>query len=349
MNLIDVYSNAVSSGNLQADRAQEIVLSELQRLFSALSIPRRKVWFKKPQTAPKGIYIWGGVGCGKSMLMDMFARGLIEKVRRVHFHAFMQEVHAGIAEAKSKGVVDAIKPVARKMSVGIQCLAFDEMQITDIADAMLVGRLFEALFSSGVTIVATSNRHPNDLYKDGLNRQLFLPFIDMLKEKMVVRELASTTDYRQNRMLGQKLYFSPLGIKTTTGMDELWLELAGGPGKNFNLEVKSRKVHIPNFRNGIARISFSELCGQPLGAVDYLALVHEIKVLMLDDIPVLGRDNSSEAKRFVILIDSVYEAGIGFIASAAASPEQLYPAGMGSFEFQRTASRLREMQSNDWN
>ena len=349
MNLIDVYSNAVSSGSLQDDRAQEIILSELQRLFSALSKPRRKFWFKKPQTAPKGIYIWGGVGCGKSMLMDMFARGLIEKVRRVHFHAFMQEVHAGIAEAKSKGVVDAIKPVARKMSVGIQCLAFDEMQITDIADAMLVGRLFEALFSSGVTIVATSNRHPNDLYKDGLNRQLFLPFIDMLKEKMVVRELASTTDYRQNRMLGQKIYFSPLGIKATTDMDELWLQLAGGPGQLLSLEVKSRQVHIPSFRNGIARISFSELCGQPLGAADYLALTSEIKVLMLDDIPSLSRDNSSEAKRFVTLIDTVYEAHIGFIASAAAPPEQLYLEGIGSFEFERTASRLREMQSNDWN
>jgi cell division protein ZapE len=348
MDLFTTYFDAVSAGDLQADGAQESVLPELERVRMALTAPTTRGWFRKAGPGPKGLYLWGGVGRGKSMLMDMFARSSSKTVRRVHFHAFMQEVHAGIARAKSQGIQDTIQPVAQEMAEGISCLAFDEIQITDITDAMLVGRLFEALFAAGVAIVATSNRHPNDLYKDGLNRQLFLPFIALLQERMVVTELASPTDYRQNRMSGQEIYFSPLGVVATTAMDNIWLELAGGPGQSFSLEVKSRQVQIPNLRNGIARISFCELCGQPLGAADYLALTQEVKVLMLDDIPVLSRNNSSEAKRFVTLIDAVYEAQIGFIASAAAAPEQLYLEGIGSFEFERTASRLREMRANDW-
>ena len=348
MSLIQIYTEAVRSGTLQADPAQEGVLPELERLRQALSQPRKLGWFRKSAPAPKGIYLWGGVGRGKSMLMDMFARSMGTSVRRFHFHAFMQEVHSGIARAKSQGVVDAIQPIAQDMAEGITCLAFDEMQITDITDAMLVGRLFEALFVAGIVIVATSNRHPNDLYQNGLNRQLFLPFISLLQEKVTVHELASPTDYRQNRMAGQQSYFMPLGDGATTGMDQVWLELAGGPGTPFALEVKSRQVAIPSFRNGIARISFSALCGQPLGAGDYLALAKQAKVLMLDDIPLLGSGNASEAKRFVTLIDAVYEAGIGFIASAAVAPEDLYTSGTGSFEFERTASRLREMQAQGW-
>ena len=348
MSLIQIYSEAVRLGALQADFAQEAALPELERLRLQLQQPSKKGWFRKPGPAPRGIYLWGGVGRGKSMLMDIFARSMGASVRRVHFHAFMQEVHSGIARAKAQGTVDAIQPVAREMADGITCLAFDEMQITDITDAMLVGRLFEALFEAGIAIVATSNRHPNDLYKNGLNRQLFVPFIALLQQKMVVHELASLTDYRQNRMAGQKSYFTPLGADARAGMDQIWLKLAGGPGQTFVLEVKSRQVIIPSFRNGIARISFSEICGQPLGAGDYLALAHEAKVLMLEDIPQLGRDNASGAKRFVTLIDAVYEAGIGFIASAAAPPEALYPTGTGNFEFERTASRLREMQADDW-
>ena len=348
MNLIQIYNDAVRSGTLQADPAQEETLPELERLRQALSQPRKRSWFRKSAPAPMGIYLWGGVGCGKSMLMDMFARSMGASVRRVHFHAFMQEVHNGIARAKSRGVVDAIQPVAQEMAEGITCLAFDEMQITDITDAMLVGRLFEALFVAGIVIVATSNRHPNDLYKDGLNRQLFLPAISLLQKKMIVHNMASSTDYRQNRMACQQSYFTPLGDAATTNMNKVWQELAGGAGTPFFLEVKSRQVAIPLFRNGIARISFSALCGQPLGAGDYLALVRETKVLILDNIPILSGNNASEAKRFVTLIDTVYEAGIGFIASAAVMPEDLYPSGTGSFEFERTASRLREMQAQGW-
>ena len=177
MDLITTYSNAILAGDLQPDDAQESVLPELERVRMALIAPRKRSWFRKAGPGPKGLYLWGGVGRGKSMLMDMFARSSTEAVRRVHFHAFMQDVHAGIAQAKSQGIKDAIQPVAQEMAKGISCLAFDEMQITDITDAMLVGRLFEALFAAGIAIVVTSNRHPNDLYKNGLNRQLFLPFI----------------------------------------------------------------------------------------------------------------------------------------------------------------------------
>ena len=209
MRLTQIYSDALHNCSLQADPAQELILLELENLRLELYQPRKRGWFRKPATTPKGIYLWGGVGRGKSMLMDMFARSMGTSVRRVHFHAFMQDVHSGIARARSQGIADAIQPVAREMAGGISCLAFDEMQITDITDAMLVGRLFEALFNAGITIVATSNRHPNDLYKNGLNRQLFLPFIALLQQKMVVHELASPTDYRQNRMVGRQSYFTP--------------------------------------------------------------------------------------------------------------------------------------------
>ena len=348
MNLPDTYRNAVACGELQPDPAQEAALCALEQLRLELCQPRKRGWFRRAAPAPEGIYLWGGVGRGKSMLMDMFARNLGPSVRRVHFHGFMQEVHEGIARAKAQGAVDAIQPVAEGMASGIRCLAFDEMQITDITDAMLVGRLFEALFAAGIVIVATSNRHPDDLYKNGLNRQLFLPFVALLQQKMVVHELASPKDYRQDRMAGQGRYFKPLGEAAWASMDQIWMKLAGGAGQPFALEVKSRRVIVPEFRNGIARMSFAELCGAALGAADYLALVQEAKVLMLDDIPLLGRANASEAKRFVTLIDAVYEAQIGFVASAAAAPEALYPSGTGSFEFERTASRLAEMQAEGW-
>lgn len=235
MNLPDTYQNAVACGQLQPDPAQEAALYELERLRLALSQPRKRGWFRKAAPAPDGVYLWGGVGRGKSMLMDMFARSLGPSVRRVHFHGFMQEVHAGIARAKAQGAVDAIQPVAEEMASGIRCLAFDEMQITDITDAMLVGRLFEALFSAGIVIVATSNRHPDDLYKNGLNRQLFLPFIALLQQKMVVHELASPTDYRQDRMAGQGCYFTPNDAAARARMDQIWMDLAGGRGKPLPL------------------------------------------------------------------------------------------------------------------
>ena len=283
------------------------------------------------------------------MLMDMFAQNMRDvPTRRVHFHAFMQEIHNAMHEVRKTGVDDAIAPVAADIAATVRLLAFDEMQITDITDAMIVGRLFQALFSAGVVVVTTSNRPPDDLYKDGLNRSIFLPFIELIKDRMEVEELISLHDYRQDRLAGAQSYFTPVNAESRAAMDAVWDDLAGGAGDELIIRVKGRDVAIPQFRNGIARAGFHALCGKPLGAADYLALAEAIRVLMLDNIPCLGRSNFNEAKRFVTLIDALYEAKVRLICSAAAPPEMLYLEGEGTFEFERTASRLREMQAEDW-
>jgi len=293
--------------------------------------------------------LWGGVGRGKSMLMDLFVDNLaISQKRRVHFHAFMQEVHTGMNEARKTGVDDAIAPVAAKIADQVRVLAFDEMQISDITDAMIVGRLFEALFEAGVVVVTTSNRTPDDLYKDGLNRQLFLPFIEQIKVEMVVHELASPTDYRQEALGGDQRYFVLHGPEARSAMDTAWQELTGNAGEPFVLRVKGRDVVLPKFHNGVARIKFFDLCSAALGPADYLAITEAVSVLVLEDIPLLSRSNFNEAKRFVTLIDTLYEAHVRLICSAVALPEMLYVEGDGAFEFERTASRLREMMGADW-
>jgi cell division protein ZapE len=282
------------------------------------------------------------------MIMDMFADTLDVPNRRVHFHAFMQEIHAGMHKARAEGVEDALAPVAKSVSDSVRCLAFDEMQITDITDAMIVGRLFEALFAAGVAVVTTSNRVPDDLYKDGLNRQLFLPFIALLKERMVVHEMVSPTDYRQDKLAGSPSYFTPVNAEARAHIEAVWQDLTGGQAAPLTLMVNKREVEIPAFHNGVARATFYDLCGRPLGPADYLALAEAARVLVLENIPQLGRSNFNEAKRFVTLIDALYEARVRLICSAAAAPEYLYVEGEGTFEFERTASRLREMQSEEW-
>ena len=346
--LISEYQALVASGALQADPAQEAVLPEFERIRSALSAPVKRGLFRKAPEAPRGLYLWGGVGRGTSMLMDFFVGHVEAPARRVHFHAFMQEIHAAMHAARKTGVEDAIAPVAADVAASVRLLAFDEMQITDITDAMIVGRLFEALFAAGVVVVTTSNRVPDDLYKDGLNRQLFLPFIDLLKDRMVVWELASPTDYRQDRLAGSPTYFTPHNAEARQQMDAIWSDLAGGADTPLDLTVNSRTVTIPRFRNGVGRASFFDLCAKPLGPADYLAIAEACKALMIDDIPCLSRSNFNEAKRFVTLIDALYEARVRLICSAAAVPEMLYLEGEGTFEFERTASRLREMQSEGW-
>lgn len=306
--------------------------------------------FRKAEPAGKqGLYLWGGVGRGKSMLMDMFHQhtGVAGK-RRVHFHAFMQDVQAALHEARKTGVDDAIKPVAKGIAKDLKLLCFDEMQITDIADAMIVGRLFERLFQAGVVIVTTSNRPPKDLYKDGLNRQLFLPFIALLEERMEVGELDAKTDYRQDRLAGEPVWFTPADANATRAIDVIWRDLTGGRDEPLTLEVKGRNVVIPRFWGGQARASFKQLCGTALGPADYLALVDAANVLVLEDIPEMSPVNANEAKRFVTLIDTLYEGNVRLIASAEAEPEALYRTGTGAFEFERTASRLREMQGAEW-
>ena len=345
--MTQVHARLIAEGQLEPDAAQEALLPEFERIREGLTQPARG-WFRRRPDPPKGLYIWGGVGRGKSMLMDMFVKTVPVAFRRVHFHAFMQEIHAGLHEARQRGEEDAIAPVAAGVATSARLLAFDEMQITDITDAMVVGRLFEALLDAGVVVVTTSNRVPDDLYKDGLNRQLFLPFIDLLKERMVVHELASPTDYRQGRIAGSPVYFSPLNSESRAAMDRIWADLSDGQEAPLTLTVNRREVTIPRFHNGVARAAFYDLCGKALGPADFLAIADAVRVLMLDNIPQMGRSNFNEAKRFVTLVDGLYEAGVQLVCSAAAEPEYLYLEGEGTFEFDRTASRLREMQSEAW-
>ena len=278
------------------------------------------------------------------MLMDLFYEHAPVAARRVHFHAFMQEVQDGINAARKAGTADAIAPVVDKIAAEIKLLCFDEMQITDIADAMIVGRLFEGLFAKGVTVVTTSNRVPDDLYKDGLNRQLFLPFIALIKERLQVHHLHSPVDYRQGRLTGTPVYFHPVDAAAREAVDDIWTDLTGGASESLTLKVKGRDVVLPRFHNGIARATFWDLCGQMFGPGDYLVIADAVKLLILENIPRLTRHNFNEAKRFVTLVDALYEAKVRLVCTAVDEPEYLYNEGTGSFEFERTASRLREMQ-----
>ena len=353
--LSQIYDDKVTNGTLRPDEGQRAVLPHLDALRDWLEAqgPRRTGLFAglfaKPITAPPGLYLWGGVGRGKSMLMDLFyASTEITPKRRVHFHAFMQEVHHAIHDARKRNVEDPILPVAEAVIREARLLAFDEMQITDITDAMIVGRLFEKLFAAGVVIVTTSNRPPDDLYKDGLNRAIFLPFIEMLKSQMQVLPLASPHDYRQHRLAGTQVYFHPAG-SAKGAINDIWKDLTGGAdGTALLLPVNGRQVEISRFANGVGRATFWELCAKPMGAADYLAIAAALRVLILEDIPQLSSSNYNEAKRFVTLIDALYEAKVRLICSAADTPERLYIEGAGSFEFERTASRLREMQADGW-
>jgi len=353
--LTEIYETRVAEGKLRPDPAQHAILPALEGLRHWLeSNATRRVGlfaglFAKPIAPPKGFYLWGGVGRGKSMLMDLFHDACdIPLKRRVHFHAFMQEVHRGMHQARKDGVEDALAPVAEAVIRDVRLLAFDEMQIRDITDAMIVGRLFEKLFAAGIVIVTTSNRPPGDLYKDGLNRALFLPFIAMLEDRLQVVELESPTDYRQHRLAGAQVYFHP-ARSATADIAAIWTDLTGGAvDQPLLLEVNSRKVEMPRFANGVGRASFWELCSKPLGPADYLAIARAVRVLILEDIPQLSSANYNEAKRFVTLIDALYEAKVRLIASAAEEPERLYIEGEGAFEFERTASRLREMQGAGW-
>jgi cell division protein ZapE len=353
--LTEIYEARVAAGTLRSDPAQHAVLPKLDLLRDWLEEnATRRVslfagLFARPITPPKGLYLWGGVGRGKSMVMDLFTEATaIPQKRRVHFHAFMQEIHRGMHLARKQGVDDALAPVAEAVSRDTRLLAFDEMQIADITDAMIVGRLFEKLFAAGVVVVTTSNRPPVDLYKDGLSRALFLPFIALLEERLDVVELESPTDYRQHRLQGAQVYFHP-ARNATAEIAALWQDLTGrAPEAPLELEVNNRKLDLPRFANGVGRASFWELCSKPLGPADYLAIARAVRVLILEDIPQLSSANYNEAKRFVILIDALYEARVRLIASAAEAPERLYIEGEGSFEFERTASRLREMQGVGW-
>lgn len=353
-----IYDRRVAAGDLRADPAQRSALAALEVVRAALEAapparaPGLLRFFARPDpvVAVPGLYIWGGVGRGKSMLMDLFFNEVgVAAKRRVHFHAFMQEVQSRLNEARAKGHADAIRPVAAAIAEKARLLCFDEMQITDIADAMIVGRLFAYLFEAGTTIVTTSNRAPEDLYKNGLNRQLFLPFIDLIRAHMAVHELESETDYRQHRLHGAQVYFSPADAAAKAALDDIWTDLTGAAaGAPLALHVQGRTVTLPQHHDGVAQAQFWDLCGQPLGPADYLAIADAVRVLILSDIPRLSSENFNAARRFVTLIDALYEARVKLVCSAADIPDRLYVEGEGAFEFERTASRLAEMQAVDW-
>jgi len=356
------YRARISNGEIEADSAQRAAVEKLQLLHMRLADynPRRgkKVglgWFgfgrrEEPDHQLAGLYLYGGVGRGKSMLMDLFfATAPVRAKRRVHFHAFMAEVHVGVHIARESNVSDPIRVVAEEIAEGAVLLCFDEFQVTDITDAMILGRLFEALFARGVVVVATSNRPPDDLYKDGLNRAHFLPFIRMLKDRMDVIELDSPTDYRQGRLATEQRYFAPLGPHADAAMDAVWArETGGAAGAPLTLSIRGRRIRIERATEEVGRASFEALCEKPLGPSDYLTVAERFSVFLLDRVPRLTWAQNNEAKRFVTLIDAFYEARVKLYISAEVRPESLYTEGKGAFEFERTASRLAEMQAADY-
>jgi cell division protein ZapE len=356
--LLSPYRKAVALGALRADMAQEKAARKLHTLAQQLGEKRGFSFFKRPQ-APKGLYIWGDVGRGKTLLMDLFfAEATVATKRRAHFNSFMVDVHARIhamrtqashERQKTNASSDPIPVIAQAIAEGARLLCFDEFQVTDVADAMILGRLFDKLFAAGVTIVATSNTPPDRLYEGGLNRQLFLPFIEEIKQRLEVVELNGPTDYRLQRISGLKVYLTPLGRDADAAMDAAWQRLTDSKrGKPASLLVLGRAVRVPQAARGVARFDFADLCAQPLAAADFLAVAQEFHTILLDHIPAMSPEMRNEARRFILLIDTLYDEGVKLVCSAAAPPEALYPQGDGAEAFRRTASRLAEMQSEDY-
>ncbi len=362
----DLYQQRIEGGEIAPDPVQARAVDRLAQLADALSQPTSGGFFglgRKPE-APEGVYLWGGVGRGKSMLMDLFFHAVsVSPKRRVHFHDFMLDVHAFIhdwrqldqdarrrhrAHVRGSGD-DPIPPAAKHIADSARLLCFDEFHVTSITDAMILGRLFEQLFDRGVVVVATSNRHPDDLYTDGINRQLFLPFIERLKEKLDIMQIDAQKDYRLERLSAAPVYITPLGPEAAAAMDDAFARLSGGArAEPVDIQVQGRTLHAARASHGAARFSFEELCARPLGAADYLALARNFHTVLLENVPVLSKDKRNEAARFVTLIDALYESRTKLVISAAAEPDDLYPTGDGAFEFERTASRLHEMRSDDY-
>jgi cell division protein ZapE len=342
------------SGSLQSDAGQRAVAARLDVLaveVQAFVQTRSRLFArlrKSSTVTPRGLYIHGGVGRGKTMLMDLFFDTVdLAQKRRAHFHAFMADVHDRIAMARKSADGDPIAPVAREIAAQAKLLCFDELFVTDIADAMILGRLFRGLFEAGVVVVATSNVAPDDLYRDGLNRQLFLPFIDEIEDRMEVLHLDAGQDFRLQKLSGRQLYFSPVDAAARAALDAHWLRLTGVTrGDPATLTVKGRALTVPQAAMGVARMGFADLCEAPLSAIDYLALSRSYHTVLVDAIPVLGPARRDVARRFITLIDTLYDNRVGLIASAEAEPDLLYPAGSGADHFVRTASRLMEMRSD---
>ncbi len=345
-------AEAISAERLKPDAVQQRAAELLTHLSNNLAEwkDRKPGLFGRRSPSPRGVYLYGGVGTGKSLMMDLFFETApVERKRRVHFHQFLQEVQTRITEERAKKDRDPLPRVASAIAREARLLCFDELQVTDVGDAMILGRLFEGLFAEGVVMVATSNRHPSELYKNGLNRQLFEPFIDMIEAQLFLYELDSGRDYRLERLEAAPVYYAPLGSQADAAMDAAFDRLAtGAKARACTLVVKGRTLDVPHEAAGVARFSFEELCDRPLGPGDYLALADRFHTLMIDRIPLLTPDKRDQAKRFVTLIDALYEVKTKLVVSAAAEPDGLYPEGDYAFEFQRTASRLMEMRSREY-
>ena len=348
------YDQLVAANELKRDPAQERGVGALDRLASTFSSPGLFTrMFAGAPRGPAGVYLWGGVGRGKSMLMDLaFAHIDVEPKRRVHFHEFMLETHGRLRRVRERHEGDPIEPVAEEIAAEARLLCFDEMQVTNPADAMILSRLFGKLIEEDVRVVTTSNRPPDDLYKDGLNRELFLPFIGLVERRMLVVPVTGPTDYRLERLTGVEAWHVPNGPGATAALSRAFFQLTDYPVEDRakvpseNIEVGSgRTLHVPKSLKGVAVFSFKRLCKEPRGAADYLAIARRYHTVILVGIPVMGPEMRNEAARFVTLIDALYEHKVKLLAAADAEPEGLYPSGDGGFEFQRTVSRLEEMRS----
>jgi cell division protein ZapE len=360
--LAERYGGLIATGEIERDAAQQGVVAQLCALEADLARRQagRKVAFRftRRSRAVKGLYIFGEVGRGKTLLMDLFfAASPVPRKRRVHFHEFMMDVHARVHDWRQKlkrGQVsgdDPIAAVAGALAQEADLICFDEFSVTDIADAMILARLFTALFNAGTVVVATSNTAPDDLYAGGLNRALFVPFIALLKEHVEVVRLAARTDFRLEKLGQAPVWHVPADAAATFALDQAWRALTGGAAATAQaLPVQGRLVQVPRAARGVARFGFAEICEAPLGPADYLKLAHEFHTLLIDAIPVMGSAQRNAAKRFITLIDTLYDRAVKLVASAAAEPAELY-VGSGGFEaqaFERTASRLMEMRSPEY-
>jgi cell division protein ZapE len=361
MTVLARYERLIAAGELKPDPDQRKVAARLDRLAQELEAQPTKgsvLWRmlgRQPEPV-RGVYLWGGVGRGKSMLMDLlYECAHVRPKRRVHFHEFMLDVHDRLRFERAKQEGDPIPPVAAAIAAEAKLLAFDEMVINNTADAAIMSRLFTAILEAGTTVVTTSNRPPRDLYKDGLNRELFLPFIALIEQRLDVLPLNGPSDYRLDRLAGFPTWYTPLGEAATAAVSAAFFRLTDYPPSDRvhvpSCELKvpgGRTLHVPKTLKGVGIFSFKRLCGEPRGAPDYLAIARAFHTVIIVGIPVMGPDRRDQAARFKVLIDALYEHKVKLLATADAEPQDLYPQGDGAFEFERTASRLIEMQSADY-